>query len=374
MASGVSLAGFSLERRGFDSLVGWSDDDPRELIAALRRCRQYILNKKPYRTGALGIRAEELLPAMDAAEAVVEISSAAAARSFFETHFVPFFIRREDGASGFVTAFYEPDVEVSDTPDAVWRFPFYRRPEDLIDLDDANRPSSMDANYMFGQIRDGEISEYPDRRAIDLGHLEGQGLEIGWARSKADVFFAHVQGAARLIFRDGTVRRITYAAKAGHPFTGIGRHLVDAGEIDPSKISMGAIRDWLERNPDRADETYWRNRSYIFFREEEMGDPALGPIAAAKVQMTPGRSLAVDRGIHTFGCPFFIQSESLTRLDDGQPFRRLMLALDTGSAILGPARGDIFTGSGSEAGDLAGSVRNDANFFILVPRAAAERY
>ena len=137
---------------------------------------------------------------------------------------------------------------------------------------------------------------------------------------------------------------------------------------------MGAIRDWLAHNPDRADETYWRNRSYIFFREEEMGDPALGPVAAAKVQMTPGRSLAVDRSIHTFGCPFYIESESLTRLDTGKPFHRLMLALDTGTAIVGPARGDIFTGSGSEAGDLAGSVRNDANFFIFVPKAAAERY
>ena len=367
-------SGFSLVRRGFDSLAGWGEDDPRELISALRRCRAHILNKKPYRTGALGITAEELLPAMQAAEELGGASSAGEARSFFEAHFVPFFIRRDDSGNGFVTAFYEPDIEVSATPDATWRYPFYRRPDDLIDLDDSNRPVSIDPSYMFGHLRDGEISEYPDRKAIDLGYLDGRGLEIAWAKSKADVFFTHVQGAGRLTFRDGSVKRITYAAKAGHPFTGIGRHLVETGEIDPAKISMGAIRDWLAHNPDRADETYWRNRSYIFFREEEMGDPALGPVAAAKVQMTPGRSLAVDRSIHTFGCPFYIESESLTRLDTGKPFRRLMLALDTGTAIVGPARGDIFTGSGSEAGDLAGSVRNDANFFIFVPKAAAERY
>ena len=367
-------SGFSLEKRGFEDLAGWGEDDPRELIAALRRCRVHILNRKPYKAGALGIQAEELLPAMDAAEALGAAASAQAARSFFENHFIPFFIRRADGGKGFVTAFYEPDVEVSDTPDETWRYPFYSRPVDLIDLDDTNRPAAMDRSYMFGHLSDGEVCEYPDRKAIDLGYLAGRGLEIAWAKSKADVFFTHVQGAGRLTFRDGSVKRITYAAKAGHPFTGIGRHLVDTGEVDPAKISMGAIREWLANNPDRADEIYWRNRSYIFFREEDIGDPALGPVAAAKVQMTPGRSLAVDRSIHTFGCPFYIESESLTRLDAGKPFRRLMLALDTGTAIVGPARGDIFTGSGAEAGDLAGSVRNDANFFILVPKVAAERY
>ena len=136
---------------------------------------------------------------------------------------------------------------------------------------------------------------------------------------------------------------------------------------------MGAIRDWLAGNPQKADEVYWHNRSYIFCGEADIGDPALGPIAAAKVQMTPGRSLAVDRTLNTFGCPFYIESESLTRLDDGKPFQRLMLALDTGTAITGPARGDIFTGSGVEAGNLAGSVRNSANFYILIPKAAVNR-
>ena len=365
--------GFSLELRRFADLPGWEEDDPSELVPALLRCRDHIRHRKPYKTGSLGIRADELLPAMDAAGGL-KIDSAADARRFFETYFVPFLIRKDDGNPGFVTAFYEPDVDVSAEPDDIWKYAFYRRPDDLVDIDDHNRPSSMPAGYAFGLLRDGQISEYPDRRDIDEGYLEGRGLEIAWARSKADVFFAHVQGAARLVFRDGTSQRITYAAKAGHPFSGIGGRLIELGEITRENMSMGAIREWLSRNPARADELYWHNRSYIFFREEEMGDPQLGPVAAAKVQMTPGRSLAVDRSIHTFGCPFYIQSDSLTRVDSGKKFRRLMLALDTGSAILGPARGDIFTGSGPEAGDRAGSVRNDANFFILVPAAIAGRF
>jgi len=137
---------------------------------------------------------------------------------------------------------------------------------------------------------------------------------------------------------------------------------------------MQTIRAWLNNHPDRVDEVLWHNRSYIFFREVDVADSDLGPIAAAKVQLTPGRSLAVDRLIHTFGTPFFLSSPTLTRLDDGKPFQRLMIGLDTGTAIVGPARGDIFTGSGDAAGELAGAVRNNADFYILIPKTAAHRY
>lgn len=136
---------------------------------------------------------------------------------------------------------------------------------------------------------------------------------------------------------------------------------------------MQSIRAWLADHPDKVDEVLWHNRSYIFFREAETG-LADGPIAAAKVPLIPGRSLAVDRLIHTFGFPFFIRSEDLRHLDGGKSFERLMLALDTGSAIVGPARGDIFTGSGDLAGEQAGTVRHDADFTILIPNAAAARF
>jgi membrane-bound lytic murein transglycosylase A len=149
--------------------------------------------------------------------------------------------------------------------------------------------------------------------------------------------------------------------------------LIDRGELDRATISMQTIRDWLYAHPDEVDAVLSHNRSYIFFREADVADPEAGPIAAAKVPLVAGRSLAVDRLIHTFGFPFFIRSQDLTHLDDGRPFQRLMLALDTGSAIVGPARGDIFTGSGYEAGELAGTVRHDADFYILVPKAAAAR-
>lgn len=364
---------FSFEEVSFGDLPGWQEDDPRKLFPAMRTILSHLRNSKPYRTGALGLTAGELASLLELADEE-QADSPQQARWFFETNCVPFKISPPGGKRGFVTAFYEPELEVSSVRDDVWKYPVYRRPPELVDIDDENRPSGFDPSHAFGREGGGGISYFPDRRAIDEGYLQGRGLEIAWARSKVDLFFVHVQGAARLLFPDGEVKRITYAAKAGHPFSPIGRLLLDRGELDPKTISMQTIRKWLADHPDEVDGVLWHNRSYIFFREADVAGLDMGPIAAAKVPLVAGRALAVDRLIHTFGFPFFIHAPSLTHLDNGKPFARLMLALDTGSAIVGPARGDIFTGSGFEAGELAGTVRNDADFYMLLPHVAAKRY
>ncbi|NTF33366.1 murein transglycosylase A [Rhizobium skierniewicense] len=364
---------FRLEEVSFEQLPGWQTDDPSSLLPAMQSVLSHLRRAKPYRTGALGLSAQELSALLEKADET-SFKGAGSARLFFENHCVAFKIAPSHGKSGFVTAFYEPELAVAAKPDATFRYPIYRRPSDLVDLDDANRPSDMDSSYVFGLQHNAKISPYPDRGEIDRGYLDGRGLEIAWAKSKVDLFFVHVQGAARLVYGDGTIRRITYAAKAGHPFSAIGRLLLDRGELDPATISMQTIRQWLNDHPDKVDEVLWHNRSYIFFRDADVEGLELGPIAAAKVPLVAGRALAVDRLIHTFGFPFYIHSQSLTHLNDGRPFARLMLALDTGSAIVGPARGDIFTGSGYEAGERAGTVRNNADFYILIPREAAERY
>jgi membrane-bound lytic murein transglycosylase A len=169
------------------------------------------------------------------------------------------------------------------------------------------------------------------------------------------------------------MRRITYAAKAGHPYTSIGKVMIERGDLAAQEATMTGLREWFDLNPGQVDEILWHNRSYIFFREAAVDDPRLGPVAAAKVPLGPGRSLAVDRLIHTFSTPFFIRADRLNHLSN-PPFRRLMIAQDTGSAIVGPARGDIFVGTGDAAGEKAGSVNHAADFVILIPVAAAERY
>src|SRR5690606_10140783 len=150
----------------FSALPGWDEDDPTPLLAAMARCRAHIRTVKPYRTGSLGITAGELLALLDAAD-VEKPEGAGAVRAFFETHCVPFRIEKMDGSSGFVTAFYEPEVAVKAAPDAEYRYPFYRRPDDLVDVDDTNRPAGFPAGYAFGLERDGKIVEHPDRGEIE---------------------------------------------------------------------------------------------------------------------------------------------------------------------------------------------------------------
>lgn len=348
----------------FDDLPGWRDDDHAAAFAAFRRSALHAL-EKPGRSGTLGPSAASFEAAFAAARRM-RYPDRAAARTFFETHFRPCRIVMAEGRKGFVTGYYEPALKASRERTADYAVPLYGRPDDLVALDAVNRPPHMDLDFRFGRMRGGRIGEYPDRRAIESGALAGRGLEIAWLADRVDAFFVHVQGAARLDMTDGCAMRVTYAAKSGHPFTGIGRELARMGEIPLEDVTMQSIRAWLSANPERVDEILWANRSFIFFRETELGDPSKGPVAAAKVQLAPGRSLAVDRVLHTFATPFYIDAPGLTAVD-GAPFRRLMVAQDTGSAIVGPARGDIFVGTGHAAGEIAGVVKHEADFHALVP-------
>lgn len=358
----------AFEPASFADLPGWDDDAQDEAFAAFRRSAFHSL-EKPYRTGSLGIAAQAFEPAFAAARAIAD-PGRTGARHFFESFFSPARVRPENSAHGLVTGFYEPEADASPTPDDRFRFPLLSRPADLVDVDEANRPAGFDPYLAFARVTPHGLAEYFDRRAIENGALAGRGLEIAWLEDQVDVFFIHVQGAARLRFPDGSVKRVTYAAKSGQRFTGPGRLLIDAGEIAERDISMQSIRAWFAAHPDRVDEFLWQNRSFIFFREASVADPKLGPVAAAKVPLTAGRSVAVDRLLHTFATPFFIAAPKLTAFG-GKPFRRLMIAQDTGSAIVGAARGDLFAGSGDAAGEIAGAIRAEATFFALVPRARA---
>lgn len=358
----MSLSSLFVEK-SFDELPGWEADDHLPAYEAFRRSAFHVL-KKPYRSGALGVRFEAFAGAYDEARSV-SLPNRKGARAFFERHFVPAQVQAEN--AGLVTGFYEPEVEASPVRTDQFTVPLLARPADLVDIDGANRPEGMDDYLAFARDTPQGPVEYFDRGQIERGALAGKGLEIAWLAEKVDAFFIHVQGAARLKMTDGRLCRVTYAAKSGQRFTGPGKILADLGEIPLEKVTMQSIRAWFRAHPDRIDEILWQNRSYIFFREAGVDDATLGPIAAAKVPLTPGRSLAIDRLLHTFGTPFYIDAPSLTAFAQ-KPFRRLMIAQDTGSAITGPARGDLFAGSGDAAGEIAGVVRNEADFYALVPR------
>lgn len=348
----------------YDALPGWVEDDHLAAFDAFSRCARHV-EKKPYKTGRLGVTASAFGPAFAAARANV-ISDASTARGFFEAHFTPCRIEPETGSRGFVTGYFEPIVQTSRERTDTFRYPAYGPPNDLVAIDDTNRPAGMDPYLAFARQMPSGIEPYPDRQAIEQGALEGQGLEIAWFADRVELFLIHVQGSARLQFTDGGSTRITYAAKAGHRFTGPGGVLADLGEIPRQDVTMQSIKAWFRENPDRIDDILWQNQSFIFFREAMVDDPSLGPIAAAKVPLTPGRSIAVDRELHTFSTPIYINAPDVTVFDQA-PFARLMIAQDTGSAIVGPARGDLFAGSGANAGEVAGVVKHDADFFALLP-------
>lgn len=353
----------------YAQLPGWTADSHARAFTAFRRCAARE-RTKPYRTGSLGIDGEAFGPAYAAAASSGSLADSDA-RAFFESFFIPCHVLPDAGTEGLVTGFYEPVVDASSARDGKHAVPLLSRPSDLIDIDDSNRPPGFDPCFAFGRLTATGIEEYPDRRRIESEGLGSAATALAWLASKVDAFFIHVQGAARLRLEDGTQRRITYAAKSGHRFTGVGGLLVAMGEIAQAEISMQSIRRWLHAHPDRVDEILWRNRSYIFFRQTPLGDPDAGPVAAAKVQLEPGRSVAVDRLIHTFGTPIHIDAPALERFGRA-PFRRLMIAQDTGSAITGSARGDLFAGSGDAAGEIAGAINHKAGFYALVPRQLVE--
>ena len=348
----------------FSDCPGWNQDDQSAAFAAFRRSADYAA-RQTYRSGSLGISFEALRPVFAAARDL-DNPGVEKARTFFEQNFIPCQIVPDQG-KGFVTAFYEPEIEASLQADDRFNVPFLRQPNDLVNVTEDNRPAGLEPSFAFARWTENGLVEYDDRRMIEQGSLSGRGLEIAFVADRIDAFFAHVQGAARLKLPDGGVLRITYAAKSGHPFTGIGQILVAEGEIPASEISMQSIRRWLVEHPGKADDLIWQNRSYIFFREAPVDDLKAGPIAAAKVPLTAGRSLAVDRLLHTFGTPIHVSAPTVTAFD-GEPFARLMIAQDTGTAIVGPARGDLFAGSGDAAGEIAGGVKDDAEFYALVPR------
>ena len=355
--------GFRLEPIDFAALPGWAGDDHGAALAAFRRGAA-VLGDHPPKPRISGLDPVALAAAINAADALT-LPTADAARSFFEVLFRPFEVKPETG-SGFFTGYYEPIVAGSRSPSTTFAWPIYGRPDDLVEIDPDSPPPGLDTGARFARRIPGGYAPYPDRAAIEDGLLAGRGLELAYLADPVDAFFIHIQGAARIRLAEGGEMRITYAAKSGHPYTPIGRVLIEVGALPPGGATMQTIRRWLADHPAERRQVMARNRSFIFFREAAVADPALGPVAAAKVPLTPGRSLAVDRLIHSFHAPVWID----TRLPDGTPFRRLMVAQDTGSAIVGPARGDIFVGSGDEAGAIAGGLQAGGRFILLVPREA----
>jgi membrane-bound lytic murein transglycosylase A len=358
--------GTILEPFAFAALPGWTGDDHaaafatlRETCAALTRADPALRMAKPPTPELLALcaRAERAKPA-----------DREAARLFFEMHFVPYRIVPADGSEGFLTGYYEPEVDGSYEKNDHFTWPIYARPDDLVSLKPGETLPGLPEGLSAARNLDGFIEPYWTRADIEAGALRGLGLEGIHVADEVEAFLIHVQGSARVRLPDGTVFRLRYAGRNGHPYTSIGRLIVQEFGLTPADVTLEKLKAWLRADGERGRAVMRRNHSFIFFDLDEDIDPLRGPIGGAGVPLQAGRSLAVDRMIWSYGLPFFLDIPIPVAPGKTEPMHRLLIAQDTGSAILGAARGDLFFGSGPAAGILAGETRHRGTFYVLLPK------
>ena len=354
-----------LEPSNWGDLDGWSGDDHASAFSTFRAsCRPIVHgtehDDRPVRAALVRVCAEAVKgPAL----------GDAAARQFFEDNFLPVRIRKLGDKAGFVTGYYEPVVDGSRFPTREFTVPLYRRPPDLIAAG-ATQPGGPFPNTgrAFRRNAAGELVPFYDRAEIEDGALDGRHLEICWLRSATEALFIMIEGSARVRLEDGTMLRVNYDAHNGYPYVPVGRVLIDRNTIPREEMSMTRIREWMQDHPDEAKEVRRQNRSMVFFRIVSLSNEGEA-MGAQGMPLAAGRSIAVDKALHVYGPPFFIAADlPLTTGIPDTRFRRTMIAQDTGSAIVGPARADLYFGAGDEAGMVAGRVRQPGQFTMLLPR------
>jgi peptidoglycan lytic transglycosylase A len=360
------LSDTALEPIAFADLDGWAADDHANAFAAFRTScaplarRARAADDRPLTT-ALGEVCRRAL-ALDGADG-------AKARAFFEGNFRPLRISRLGDTQGFVTGYYEPIVEGSRFPTREFTVPLYRRPDDLVAPGERRGETFPNRGQVFRRVADGKLVPYYDRGEIEDGALDGRHLEICWLKDPFAALSIQIQGSARVRLEDGLLLRVNYAAHNGHPYTPVGRILIERNLVPRDEMSMERIRRWMNDNPEETKELRRKNQGFVFFRITGLADER-EPVGGEGVRLTPGRSIAVDRPLHVYGTPFFIETDlPIESAAPRTPWRRLTVAQDTGSAMVGPARADIYFGAGEEAGRVAGRVRQGARFAMLVPRA-----
>jgi membrane-bound lytic murein transglycosylase A len=367
LALPLVISGSQYTPVGWADIAGWQDDDHLAAFKTFRTsCKVISARTGPPGDKALSGSLREPCRAARAAD----IADNARARAFFQQYFEPLQISRLGEDSGFVTGYYEPVIDGSRTRTDVYNVPVYRRPSNLFvrgyNQESVGLPNKGE---VFRKIGRRKLVPYYDRAQIEDGAIAGRGLEICWLRDQTDLLFAQIQGSARVRLQDGSTVRINYDAHNGYPYTAVGRVLIDRGIIPKDQMSMQKIREWMEQNPDGAKEVRRQNRSYTFFREVQLSDKDEA-VGAQGVPLTPGRSIAVDKSLHVYGTPFFIEGELPIESERSKtPFRRLMIAQDTGSAITGPARADLYFGAGADAGRISGRLRHNMRFVMLVPKS-----
>ena len=344
-----------LQEADWGELPQWADEDPRPVFEAFRtscaQLEQHALWRK-------SCAAAKSLPRLGPAQL----------RAWFEANFRPWAMVNPDGGrQGLITGYYEPVLKGSRSRKGAYRYPLFGPPDDMIVVDLGDLYPELKHMRLRGRLDGRRLVPYYSR-AEWVGQESARAAKaLFWLDDALDLFFMQIQGSGQIVLDDGRRVRVGYADQNGHPYRSIGRWLVDQGELKLEQASLPGIKAWARAHPERLQDLLNRNPSLVFFRE--LGADGSGPPGALGLPLTAERSVAVDPRYIKLGAPIFLDT---TWPNDNRPLRRLMLAQDTGGAIRGPVRADFFWGSGAEAGQLAGRMRQQGRLWVLLPRDARE--
>jgi membrane-bound lytic murein transglycosylase A len=361
----VLPADTTLRALAFSDLSGWMNDDHAAALAVFRdSCRAVLVPAQPPAGLPPPVGLTEACRQAD----TVPSGDRAAARAFFERGFTPYEVAPPVG-HGFLTGYYEPEVPGSLVRTPEFTAPLIARPSDLVTLEPGETAPGLPLDFSAARrLADGRLAPFPDRGAILDGALGGDARPLVWLSDAVEVFLVQVQGSTRVRLPDGSTRRFAYDGKNGLPYTSVGREIVKGGHVPLEELTLERLKAFLRADPALGDRLMRRNQSYVFFREATELPADKGPRGASGVSLTPLRSIAVDRRIWPYGLPVWLEA-SLPRPDGASmQFRHLTMAQDTGSAIVGPARVDLFVGTGEAAGTAAGLLRQPVRFVVLLPK------
>jgi len=356
-----------LQPTSFGRLAGWAADESARVLPALKKSCNRItklpVDKSIGFEGVGGTAADWYSPC--AAAARVTAGDHESARILFETWFTPWQVTNEGKADGLFTGYFEPEIRGSRHRKPPYVHPIHGKPRDLVIADAGKFRPEGAGEPMIGRMENGQLVPYYTRAEIDKGALTGKAPVLAWTDDPVDLAIMQIQGSGRVRLDDGSVIRLGVAGSNGHKFVGIGKVLKDEGKLG-ADTSMPAIRAWLKANPEEGRTLLGRNPRYIFYGLNTASD---GPMGTEGVALTPERSLAVDPRFVPLGAPVWLDSVDPA----GRPLRRLMMAQDTGAAIKGPVRGDVFWGAGETAFQIAGKMKSPGRLVVFLPRARSPR-
>jgi membrane-bound lytic murein transglycosylase A len=357
----------------FADLAGWKDSDTQGALAAFRRSCSVLKNKPQKSAMGANSYAGVVGDWQTVCNALPAAATADAARQFFERYFTPVEVA-PSGGSALFTGYYEPELDASRTQGGTYKTPIYGAPNNLVSVDLGAFRDKYAGEHLEGCLAGHKLLPCPSRADIDAHGFPNASVLL-YASDPISVFFLHIQGSGRVKLADGSMLRIAYDGQNGRPYTSVGHTLIERGILPREGMSMQAIRAWMQTHPALARDVMETDQSYVFFKEEPIGDASLGSPGSEGVPLTPAASLAVDEKLHPLGAPVYIAA-TRPDADASKPdraFDALLIAQDTGGAIKGPARGDVFWGFGHDAESIAGRMKSTGRMFVLLPKAIAAK-